>query len=41
MPFVLEVIFFLNSSIGGRANPFSIDAVTGTTFIPHVVANPL
>ena len=41
MPFVFEVIFFSISVIGGSANPDSIVAVTGTTFIPAVTAKPL
>ena len=41
IPFVLAVIFSSNAEIEGRAKPLSMDAVTGTTLIPHVVAKPL
>ena len=41
MAFVFGVINFSKASIGGKAKPVSIPEITGTTFTPEAVENPL
>ena len=41
MAFVLAVMAFSKSSIGGKAKPDSIDEVIGFTITPASIAKPL